>query len=219
MEERAGEITAEFILQQFDIPTELVVNIYQYGSRVYGCHNEESDHDWVIVYKASMMPNGSFKNNAISSPDRKHQAICFSRSGFQSSIDYYDITALECMFLRPDQVIRNDMKFAIRKWDPKAMASELITKSSTSWHRGITDFHVYHDEEKGKKNVHHALRILGFGIQMAETGNISDYSAYNDLRRSIEADQDFTPKKYLQQRDAMMSELRLKTQSTETPVS
>lgn len=206
--EEGATITAEFILQQFDIPAELVVNIYPYGSRVYGCHHEGSDHDWVIVYKAAMLPNGAFKNNAISSPDRKHQAICYSRSGFRSAIDYYDITALECMFLRPDKVILNKMNFAVRQWDPKAMVSEVITKSSTSWHAAMMSFHTYHDEERAKKGVYHALRILGFGLQMTETGAITDYGAYNDLRQEIEQDSSFVPKKYHSLRYDLMELLK-----------
>jgi len=202
----------EDVLRHFDISLKDVVAIYPYGSRVYGCHTASSDHDWVIVYRSFLLPSGAFRDNAISSEDLSHQAICYSRSGFQSAIDSYDITALECAFLPPEQRILSRMDFGVRKWRSEDMASAVISKASASWHlatEAIKDM----DKERARKNIYHALRILGFGIQMAETGRIADYSAYNYLRSSI-MDEEFTIKKYVGMRNNMMEHLREKALSS-----
>lgn len=203
-------MTAEEILAQFSIPMEKVMNIYPYGSRVYGCHTEESDHDWVIVYRSSMLPSGAFRDNAISSPDRKHQATCYSRAGFRDAIDKYDIVALECIFLDPSQVVLQQESFRVRKWQPKEMASAVITKASASWHQAVIQQNRYEDEERARKGVFHAIRILGFGLQMAEAGKIVDYGAYNAVRDEIMNDENFWPTKYIGIRDNLQERLRIR---------
>lgn len=201
-------MTSEKILEQFDIPIKDVVAIYPYGSRVYGCHTNASDHDWVIVYKSYLLPSGAFKDNAISSEDRSHQAICFSRTGFQAAIDSYEITALECAFLPREKCVLSSLKFSVRKWNTSDMCAAIISKSSASWHLAHT---ADMDIDKARKNIYHALRILGFGLQMAETGTITDYSAYNHLQNDIIHGDDFSIKKYLGLRNTLMADIREKT--------
>lgn len=183
------------ILDKFDIALSDILCVYPYGSRVYGNHVDDSDHDWVIVYRSSLLPSGAFRDNAISSDHLKtHQAVCYSRSGFRNAIDIYDIVALECIFLPNGFALMENMKFPIRKWVPREMASAIITKASASWHlaKMYSD-----DDERTKRNVYHALRILKFGEQMAETGRITDFSSTNDLKRQIMDDNDFHRDKYL----------------------
>ena len=67
-------MTKEQILDTFNI-TDDVLAIYPYGSIVYGNNTVDSDTDYIIVMKASTLPSGAFKQNAISSKDRKIQAI------------------------------------------------------------------------------------------------------------------------------------------------
>lgn len=72
-------------------PTE-ILNIYPYGSRVYGCHNEESDHDFIVVFKRSFLPNGAFKDNAKTFAEGKIQATFYSKGGFLDALNNYDST-------------------------------------------------------------------------------------------------------------------------------
>ncbi len=95
----AEEVIAKLGLEDSDI-----VNVYVYGSHVYGTATSESDSDFILVYRSAMLPNGAFRNNAISSEDRSVQGVCYSRSGFQDALNNYEIGALECMSL-PDNLI------------------------------------------------------------------------------------------------------------------
>ncbi len=96
-------MTKEQILDTFNI-TDDVLAIYPYGSIVYGNNTVDSDTDYIIVMKASTLPSGAFKQNAISSKDRKIQAILYSRGGFMDAINNYEIGAMECLSLPEDKI-------------------------------------------------------------------------------------------------------------------
>ena len=105
-------MTSENILSELNI-TEEVLNIYPYGSRVYGIATEESDHDFIIVTKGAFLKSGAFRQNAISSKDWMVQGVLYSRGGFMDAINNYEIGALECMSLEPSMIIQNTWPFNI----------------------------------------------------------------------------------------------------------
>ena len=198
---------AEMVLIKLMIPEEHVVNIYPYGSKVYGTADEHSDDDYIIVYKAALLPNGAFRNNAISSRDRRVQAVCYSRGGFQDAINNYEIGALECLFLPTDKVLMKKWPFKITKWDEKEMCKKIISKASASWHSANMQFKD--DEvEMARKGVYHALRILELGEQLRKTQTIYDFEKAKEFKNLIMEDEDFSVVKYLKLRDEMMDKLR-----------
>ena len=67
--------TAEEICNKLNLDVNDIWNIYPYGSRVYGNNSEDSDYDYVIVYKKSLLPSGSFKDNAKSSDDYENYIL------------------------------------------------------------------------------------------------------------------------------------------------
>jgi predicted nucleotidyltransferase len=175
---------AEDICASLGIDYTQVLNIYPYGSKIYGTANENSDDDHIIVYKSSLLPSGSFKDNAISSNDRKIQGVCYSRGGFIDAINNYQITALECISLPEDMIIQKKMNFGMVKFDKKEMARNIITTASSSWHFSTLAYRDNHYESCAK-NIFHALRILDFGIQIKEHHRIVDYSSMNKVKESI----------------------------------
>lgn len=177
-------MTKEEICESLRINLDDVMNIYPYGSRIYGTDDEYSDDDFIIVYKKSLLPSGSFKDNAISSFDRKIQGTCYSRGGFIDAINNYQISALECIYLPDDMIIKNMFKFKLEKYNNKEFAKKVITTASASWHNAILSYKDDNDEYV-KKNVFHALRILDFGLQIKENGRIINYSSMNDLKKTI----------------------------------
>ena len=108
---------AEQICQELNIDYTRILNIYEYGSKVYGTDDEYSDSDHIIVFKSSLLPSGAFKDNAISSRHRDIQGVCYSRSGFIDAINNYEISALECIFLPEDKIIQKKMNFGITKYN------------------------------------------------------------------------------------------------------
>lgn len=175
---------AEKICDELNIDYSKVLNIYMYGSKIYGTNDEFSDSDYIIVFKSSLLPSGAFRDNAISSVDYSTQAVCYSRSGFIDAINNYEIGALECIFLPEDKIVQKKMNFGITKYNDKELSNKIVQKASASWHFA-TLAHKDDNMESCAKNVFHALRILDFGIQVKRNKTIVDYSSMNKIQAEI----------------------------------
>ena len=175
---------AQEICKKLNIDYNKILNIYPYGSKVYGTDDEYSDSDYIIIYKSSFLPSGAFKDNAITSDDGEVQGVCYSKSGFIDAINNYEIGALECVFLPEEKIIQKKINFNINKFNEKEFIKKIIAKASSSWHFAILskkDDNI----EYVKKNVFHSLRILDFAIQIKEHGKIINYSSMNKLNIEI----------------------------------
>lgn len=201
-------ISAEQVLESLhiDIP---ILNIYQYGSRVYGCNRLDSDYDFIIVTKSLSLPSGAFKQNAISNEDRTIQGVLFSRSGFIDAINNYEMNALECLFLEPKFVIKQIIDFKITKWNEKEMVKKVISKASNSFHIANMQAQDY-QKQMAKKGIYQALRILMFGLQLKKYQKIVNYSEANYLRKNFDAinDDDFDTRDYMTLRDKLIQNLK-----------
>ena len=171
-----------------------IVNIYSYGSHVYDTATEKSDYDYIIVFKQSLLPSGAFKDNAISSSDRKIQGVCYSRCGFIDAINNYQIAALECLFLPDDKIVQKKMEFKMQYFRPKDIAKKIISTASSSWHNAQLAYND-NDEEYAKKNVYHAIRILEFGIQILKHQRIINYNTMH-IKTIVYNDTNFKPNNY-----------------------
>lgn len=199
----------KFILEQLGI-SEDILNIYPYGSRVYGNASETSDSDYVIVTKAGMLKSGGFKQNAISNKARNIQGILYSRSGFIDAINNYEITALECLSLPDEMLIKKTWNFKIQKWEDKEFIKSIITKMSASWFSA--DNYAKDDyKDLAKKGIYHAIRILIFAEQIKENKKVIDFTAANDFKKLINNidDDAFDTRDYIKMRDELV--LKLKT--------
>ena len=188
---------------------EPVLNIYKYGSRIYGTADQNSDHDYIIVTRGAMLKSGAFKQNAISSDNRNIQGILYSRSGFIDAINNYDISALECLSLHPEDVIKSTWSFKVQKWDNREMTKKIISKVSASWH--TADMQARDGfKDRAKKGIFHALRILHFALQLKKNQRIDDFGCVNyiweDFR--IMEDEEFDTRDYLKERNELMEQLR-----------
>lgn len=198
--------TKDHIIKELEIKDE-VINIFPYGSRVYGNHGENSDHDYVIVCKPSILSNGAFKNNAISNKDFSIQGIVYSRSGFKDALNNYDITALECIFLEDSRIIFSKWDFSLDKIDERALSRSIISKSSMSLHSS-KNFKRRGNIKKAKVGVYHSIRILDFGLQIKEFGKIVNYGSCNDLKESIMGEQDFRIGNYRQKFEELSTRIK-----------
>lgn len=199
---------AQFILDQLEI-TEDILNIYPYGSRVYGNATETSDSDYVIVTKSGMLKSGAFKQNAQSNKARNIQGILYSRSGFIDAINNYEITALECLSLSDDMAIKKTWDFKIQKWDDKAFVKSIITKMSSSWYSA--DNYAKDDyKDLAKKGIYHAIRILMFAQQIKEHRMVTDFSVANEFKKTLSLidDDAFDTRDYIKLRDEMVNKLK-----------
>lgn len=204
-----AEISAEKICQSLNIDYSQILNIYPYGSKIYGSTTEDSDDDYVIVYKTSFLPSGAFKDNAISSEDRKIQGTCYSRGGFIDAINNYQITALECLYLPDEFVVQKKMNFKMYKFDKKEFCKKIIEQASGAWYRAKQS-HKQQNTEYTKKNIFHAIRILDFGLQIEKSGNIYDYGSQNNLKVELENLENFKFRIYVNKFMKMLQHIKYK---------
>lgn len=203
-----NKITPEQVLNalHIDVP---ILNIYQYGSRVYGCNKPDADFDFIIVTKSLSLPSGAFRQNAISSVNRLYQGTLFSRSGFIDAINNYEMSVWECLSLPDEYVVKKTFDFKPTKWNEKEMVKKVISKASNSFH--IADLQAKdYQTAAAKKGTFQALRILMFGLQLKEHQKIVNYAEANYLREKFDAmdDDDFDTRDYMPMRDELIERLR-----------
>jgi len=157
-----------------------VLNIYQWGSRVYGCYTAKSDYDYNIVVI------DDFENFISSVENYDNHFNFYKLTEWEQMIIYNRIETLESIFAPKEFVVKETILFSLdiniielRKSIGKVCSNaydrcrkKLIIKK---------DFNPY----IAKKSLWHCIRILMFGIQCARYGKIIDFTEankyYNDI--------------------------------------
>jgi predicted nucleotidyltransferase len=170
------------VLKRTGLNNSDVVNCYQYGSRVYGNFRKDSDYDFIIIVKNKK--EDQFSDNLIN-------VNFFTPDGHQHRLNEHEISALECHFLSPEYIWKEDKKYSF-KLDLSKLRHSLSAKSSNSWVKAKKKLTVETEkgveenpEDVGKKSLFHAFRIIHFGIQIAKSGIIEDYGSCNELFKEI----------------------------------
>jgi predicted nucleotidyltransferase len=178
------------VIQMSELPDWKIKNIYLYGSRVYGTNKEDSDYD--ILMLASTMNQKEIKdftyNIHIKTPDV-----------FYDMLLQYKMVALECLFAPSFAKIKesNDYlaKFNLNKIN---MKKSVLSQSHDSWMKAKFKINE-EDILRGAKSLFHSLRMLLFGIQIAEYGSIVDFSEANKYFEDVENYQSLEWDKYKKQ--------------------
>lgn len=169
-----------------------LVAVYPYGSRVYGTAGKKSDYDYIIVL--NVKENPLWKSAQYS--DTLMNINFYSADEHQQRIADHEISALECFFL-PQSMVLYDVFHPLSKkskvapfkfkLDLPTLRSSLSAKSSNSWVKAKKKLTVEkdYDIDLGRKSLFHSMRVIDFGIQIAESGAIHDYGSCNDLFREI----------------------------------
>jgi len=171
------QITKELILKDFKLKDEDVLNIYPFGSRVYGTHSYQSDHDFVIVMKG-----GAQDLDSLSSSYNNLNATVYSQASFLEKIGRHVVSVMECVSLPSTKLIKNSYQFQFSIHLP-TLRESISAKASHSWVKAHKKFEVPQDRNvyTAKKSLFHSLRIINFGIQIATHGKIIDYSSCTQL--------------------------------------
>ena len=176
MIETKHDIDTQEIINLSGIHPLKVKNIYIYGSQIYGTNRPDSDYD-VIMVAGNLLEHQEIKSE-------KYNIHIHTHDKFKRELLNHDIHNLECIFA-PDWAKlqeKENYNFALNK---DKLKKTLLSQSHNSWHKAKMKF-LEGDAYNGNKSGFHALRILMFGIQVAEYGKIINYSAANDLFYEID---------------------------------
>ena len=152
-------------------------NIYTYGSWVYGTAGPLSDRDYIIVRET--LPEAKREVELLGM-----NLTYYGPDEFQRLIDDHEVSALECLFLPKHFVVREDLGFDFNL-DLEKLRRSFSQKSSNSWVKAKKKIDLHQEYRLGMKSLFHAFRILTFGIQIAEQGMITDYTASNPIWRAV----------------------------------
>ncbi|UUV47028.1 nucleotidyltransferase [Bacillus phage vB_BanS-Thrax5] len=146
---------------------EPIIKIYPYGSRVYQTDNENSDFDFMAIAQTKDTKlDYTFECGDVS-------IHVVSEHLFIKRIKEHHISYLECIFQDPNDEYRKHFELDLEK-----LRRDISAKSSNSFvkcKKKLNDGEIY----IGKKSMFHSIRIVMFGIQIAEYGEIVDYGCAN----------------------------------------
>ncbi len=150
-----------------------ILNIYPFGSQIYGTNTKNSDKDYIAVCKELPLEGSLY--------DKDNVCVHYlTVNNYQNLLDQNEIQALECHFLPKSKVIKQTMAFDL-VINKENLRRSISTISSNSWVKGKKKLIIQGDYDKwlAIKSIFHSLRILNFGIQVAEEQSIYVYSAMN----------------------------------------
>lgn len=146
---------------------EPIIKVYNYGSTVYGCVTEKSDNDFIVVVDSNEYLYYSISNE-------EGDFTVYSKPLFIQRLKEHHISVMECVFQHPDDPFVEHFKLDLEK-----LRREISSVSSNSFVKCKKKLAIGEDYI-GKKSMFHSIRILIFGIQIAEFGKIIDYKQAND---------------------------------------
>lgn len=152
---------------------EPLIKIYPYGSRVYGTATSKSDYDFMAIAQSDD-PNldYTFECDNVS-------IHVVSEAFFIRKIKEQHISYLECIFQNEDDEYQK--YFELDKEQLRRSISAISSNSFVKCRKKINDGEVY----IGKKSMFHSIRIIMFGIQIAENERIVDYSCANEYYKDV----------------------------------
>ena len=142
-----------------------------FGSYVYGTWGKDSDIDVVVI-------EDSLHGQSVSG---KYDLQFVSEEAFRNQLRKCDIKALEGFFTDLKNL---KIKVSSSEIDWSNLRASISEKSSHSWVKAkkkLIDQEFY----IGKKSLFHSLRIVKFGIQLAKTKKIENFSEANDYLHPI----------------------------------
>lgn len=157
--------------KEYETRTEIkekVLEIYSYGSRVYGCNTESSDFDYIVVIESD--------EDIYYSVDKGYiNCTVYSEPLFIKKIQEHHISIMECIFQFDDDPYLKHFELDTEKL--RRAISSVSSNSYVKCKKKLREGDTY----IGKKSLFHSIRILDFGIQIATYGKIRDYSSANNI--------------------------------------
>jgi predicted nucleotidyltransferase len=183
--------TSEEVIKRSKIHPVRVKNIYVFGSQVYGTTSFQSDWDFIMIANT---PN---TNQEIRSGDFNIHVV--TEEQFLKNLKEHHSSTVEAFFAPVEFRLQEDVSL---NWTPNiaSLRHSFSHISSNSWVKCKKKM-FQGDYYIGVKSLFHSLRIPMFGIQIANTGKIFDFSVANSIYDEImykewtwsELDSEFRP--------------------------
>ena len=189
---------------------ENALNIYHYGSFVYGTFKEGiSDKDYIVI-----VPDEYKDFDLAQFEQNNNQYSIYTKSTWQHKLDNNDVDAIETYFL-PERYKVKETEHFKTNINPEKIRENFSRVASNSFVKCKKKLTVEKDYNPrvGKKSLWHSLRIIDFGTQVLKTGRIYNYGSMNHLHDNIvnnsRNDWEFFKEKYQSIYNQMKTNFRL----------
>lgn len=148
-----------------------IINIYHYGSHVYGTNNDQSDYDFIAIVEDDI------KRFEIRTD--KYDLSIYSEKEFllMSNICFY-----ECLYLDPKYILYETKTYPkLIKDDIRHIVSK---QASNSYVKAKKKLMLHADLNTSIKSLFHSFRIIEYGIDLVTTDTI-DYVGSAALHKDI----------------------------------
>jgi len=160
-------------LYTVSVPSDEILGIYVYGSRLYGNDTENSDLDYVIVLNQKTTSPKMWGNSYIQIETEDLDLHIMTDGEYKKRLENHDIMALECYF-QEDPILKYEVNFELNL---PMLRKSISSVTSNSWVKAKKKITLDEEDSKiGLKSYYHVFRILDFGIQIAKYGKIEDFS-------------------------------------------
>ena len=168
--------------KQVEILLKKSLNIYHYGSFVYGTFKEGiSDKDYILI-----VPDEYKDFDLAQFEQNNNQYSIYTKSTWQHKLDNNDVDAIETYFLQEKYKVKETELFKTNI-NPEKIRENFSRVASNSFVKCKKKLTVEKDYSPrvGKKSLWHSLRIIDFGTQILKTGRIYNYGSMNHLHDDI----------------------------------
>lgn len=164
--------------------------IFQRGSNVYGTADEQSDMDFIMVVPDSFALESEIIEYVLDNDVKSNDFQIMNEWKWIELINNHDIVAIEGLYIPDSKVIVGDMNcyrklFHLNPWKLRQSLSKVSSNSWVKCRKKLTIEKDY-NLKIAQKSIFHSLRILMFGIQLLETGNI-DFGCANNILSEIKS--------------------------------
>ena len=194
-------ITLDEVIEKSGLHPTRIINVYLFGSVIYGTSSDESDYDILIIAKTPYDERELVVDN--------FNMHILSMDRFLEGLKKHNIRNIECLFstcLKEEIKITLDINIRGLRHSISHITANSYVKSKKKINQG--DYHI------GIKSLFHSLRIVMFGKQLVKNGSIYNFSEANyiweDLISKIWT-WDELDIKYKSLKNKLLSEFRLIT--------
>lgn len=167
--------TKDEVIKRSKIHPVRVKAIFGFGSRVYETASYDSDWDWIVI------ANTSITNQEIRSGDFNIHVM--TQDGFMNCLKEHKTSQVEAFMAPMEFRLLEDIDIDWGLNIPSLRHSFSHT-SSNSWVKAKKKM-MQGDYYIGVKSLFHSLRIPLFGIQIANSGYITDFTEANWIYNKI----------------------------------
>jgi len=165
------------------LPDWKIINVYLYGSRVYGTCHRDSDFDFLVVARSldreREIRSGRY-NIHVHTPDK-----------FEDDLMSYRMVNMECIYAPSFARFQECTDFfRVFKINPFVFKKAIFKQSHDAWLKASIKFREM-DIDRATKSLFHSLRILAFGIYIFEEDDILDFSLANSYWDEISKIEEF----------------------------